>query len=171
MIDMSPKVIPAEEVIYRHFRDLEVELSLDDKIVKKRIDIDHKKCLSCNICVEACPINIIESNIPFPPIIHENCVYCSTCVEACPVDAIEITHIVGKISKGNIIIERWAKNEKLIYNRMKCVSCLVCMKNCPFCAIYESKGAVGFDMEKCRLCGHCGYLCPSDAIDFEGAPE
>ncbi|WP_292461185.1 4Fe-4S binding protein [Methanothermococcus sp.] len=166
---MLSKTISAKKVIKRHFGDLDVELSLDDKIVKKRIDIDSKKCLSCNICVEVCPINIIKSNTPYhPKISKEDCVYCSTCVNACPVNAIEIFHIVGRVFKGNVIIERWNRNEKLIYNRSKCVSCLVCMKNCPFCAINKSKEVIEFDMEKCRLCGYCGYLCPSNAIDFEG---
>ncbi|AEH07027.1 4Fe-4S binding protein [Methanothermococcus okinawensis] len=169
---MSSKVIPAKEVVSRHFRGLDVELSIDDKIVRKRIDIDCKKCLSCNKCVNACPIGIIESDTPLPPKIkRKKCIYCSTCVNVCPVNAIEITHIVAKIFKGKIIIENWAKNEKLIYDNLKCVSCLVCMKNCPFYAISKSKEGLKFDMEKCRLCGHCGSLCPVDAIDFEGAPK
>jgi len=46
--------------------------------------------------------------------------------------------------------------------------CLVCKKNCPFGAIYESEGRIKFGMEKCTLCGYCGYLCPPNAIDFKG---
>ena len=170
MIIMSLKEIPADKVIKKYFKEADVVLSLDDEIIKKKISIDSKKCLSCNICVEACPIGVIESNIPQHPIIGDKCVYCSTCVDACPVDAIEIKYIVGKIYEGKVIIERWAKNKELIYNKIKCISCLVCMKNCPFCAISKLNhdDGVEFNKEKCKLCGYCGELCPCDAIYFEG---
>jgi ferredoxin len=166
----SLKKIPADKVIRKYFREADVELSLDDKIVKKEISIDSKKCLACNVCVEACPIGAISPNIPQSPTISKNCVYCYTCVEACPVNAIEIKYIVGRIYKGKMILEKWAKNKELIYNKMKCISCLVCMKNCPFCAISKlnNDDGVEFNKEKCKLCGYCGKICPSDAIDFKG---
>ncbi len=168
MMVMSLKKIPADKVIKRYFKDEDVELSLDEKIIKKEIKIDGGKCLSCNICVEVCPISAISPNIPQPPNINDNCIFCSTCVEACPVNAIEIKYLVGKIYKGDIVVEKWLKNKELIYNKMKCISCLVCMKNCPFCAISKLNDGVEFNREKCRLCGYCGKICPSDAIDFEG---
>ncbi len=170
MIIMSLKKIPADKVIRKYFKEADVELSLDDKIIKKEISIDNEKCMSCNVCVEVCPIDVITPNTPQPPKIGDKCVYCSTCVDACPVNAIEIKYIVGRIHKGTVIIERWIKNKKLIYNKRKCISCLACMKNCPFCAIYalEDEDGVKFNKEKCKLCGYCGKICPSDAIDFEG---
>ena len=76
MIIMSLKEIPADKVIKKYFKEADVVLSLDDRVVKKEISIDSKKCLSCNICVEVCPIGVIESNIPQSPIIGDKCIYC-----------------------------------------------------------------------------------------------
>jgi len=156
------------EILKKYFKDLDVELNLDKEHTRKKIEIDDEECVSCNRCVEVCPVDAISPNQPFAPNISEKCVYCGACVEICPVDAIKITKAKIKISGGELKIEKnHEKNKKLIYIREKCVLCLVCLKNCPFDAISESDEGLKFDPKKCVLCGHCGDVCPADAIEFE----
>ncbi|HIP17261.1 MAG TPA: 4Fe-4S dicluster domain-containing protein [Methanothermococcus okinawensis] len=169
---MPLEIISTEDIIKGHFKDKNlnsIDLTLDEKIIKKRIGIDNEKCITCNVCVEVCPLKIISSNIPSSPKInHKKCVYCFSCVETCPVKAISIKYLIGRIVKNYLIVNSHGKNEELIYNNKKCIMCLACKKNCPFGVIYESEGRIKFDMKKCTLCGYCGYLCPPNAIDFKG---
>ena len=165
---MPFEMIPVKDIICRYFEGNSVEVSLEDKVIKKSIVIDPKRCISCGICVEACPLKVIKPDTPHPEIDVERCVFCGQCVEACPVDAVEIIYLVGKVVKNYLLIYRVGRNKKLVYNPKRCIMCLVCKKNCPFEAIYVGDESIKFDMKKCTLCGHCGYLCPCDAMEFEG---
>lgn len=47
-------------------------------------------------------------------------------------------------------------------NLEKCISCLICEKDCPSNAINISKGTID---DTCIHCGHCVAICPEDAVD------
>jgi len=58
-----------------------------------------KRCVSCSLCVEACPFGCLElqvtadsyENRPLPVLIKPKaCVACSQCVKACPLDYLEL---------------------------------------------------------------------------------
>ncbi|MCL2410327.1 MAG: 4Fe-4S binding protein [Treponema sp.] len=45
-----------------------------------------------------------------------------------------------------------------------CVSCGVCVTDCPLEAIFEKDGQYIIDAGKCTDCGACVASCPADAI-------
>ena len=52
-------------------------------------------CISCGICVKACPLNNIELK-DGKPVWGDNCIHCSACINRCPKKAIEY----GKKTQG-----------------------------------------------------------------------
>ena len=51
------------------------------------------KCVRCNTCVEACPVNAIEpANIFRIAKITDKCVKCEICVQTCPISAIKLIY-------------------------------------------------------------------------------
>ena len=64
---------------------------------KPRINV--KQCMSCNMCIETCPVNCLALSLPHDsgnlhghPYLKEGkaCIGCSFCALECPVDAIEM---------------------------------------------------------------------------------
>jgi electron transfer flavoprotein alpha subunit/NAD-dependent dihydropyrimidine dehydrogenase PreA subunit len=53
------------------------------------ISIDKDRCISCGLCVSACPFGSIEMVEEYPSI-KDDCRLCGACVEACPEGAIII---------------------------------------------------------------------------------
>jgi len=58
--------------------------------------VNADKCIGCGICVDVCPINIIEMQDTQPVWTQENCCVCMACLNHCPVEAIEY----GMFSEG-----------------------------------------------------------------------
>ncbi len=53
------------------------------------------------------------------------------------------------------------------YSELKCVSCLTCVRVCPYGAPWADKdGLAGIDPDKCQACGICFSQCPAKAIDL-----
>ena len=51
------------------------------------------------------------------------------------------------------------------HNRTICMSCLACVKKCPFGAPFiDSDGRVSHNEVKCTGCGICAVVCPEAAI-------
>ena len=54
------------------------------------IKVEHEKCTNCGLCIETCPINIIERKAELITIDDSRCIKCKTCIVTCPVKAIYI---------------------------------------------------------------------------------
>ncbi|MHB1391364.1 MAG: FAD-dependent oxidoreductase [Thermoleophilia bacterium] len=53
------------------------------------------------------------------------------------------------------------------FSELKCVSCLTCVRVCPYGAPWADKdGLAGIDPAKCQACGVCFTQCPAGAIDL-----
>jgi NADPH-dependent glutamate synthase beta subunit-like oxidoreductase len=53
------------------------------------------------------------------------------------------------------------------YSQLKCISCLTCVRVCPYGAPWADKdGLGGIDPDKCQACGICFTQCPAKAIDL-----
>ncbi|MCL2050531.1 MAG: 4Fe-4S binding protein [Lachnospiraceae bacterium] len=139
----------------------------------KRVYVNEKWCLGCRLCEYYCAfqetkesdmaralkgikinprINIEEKNgISFAV----SCRHCedALCVKGC---------ITGALSK---------KEEVILIDKERCVSCYTCILSCPYGAISPSQdGAI----KKCELCTDsasgipaCVKGCPNNAIVFE----
>lgn len=58
------------------------------------------------------------------------------------------------------------------YSQLKCVSCLTCVRVCPYGAPWaDGDGLGGIDPEKCQACGICFTQCPVKAIDLKVLSE
>jgi len=56
------------------------------------ISVENAKCISCRICVGACPFGSIEMVEEYPSI-KDDCRLCGSCVDACPEGAITIRSV------------------------------------------------------------------------------
>jgi coenzyme F420-reducing hydrogenase delta subunit/NAD-dependent dihydropyrimidine dehydrogenase PreA subunit len=58
------------------------------------------------------------------------------------------------------------------YSQLKCISCLTCVRVCPYGAPWADKdGLGGIDADTCQACGICFTQCPAKAIDLTVASE
>ncbi len=58
------------------------------------------------------------------------------------------------------------------YSQLKCISCLTCVRVCPYGAPWEDKdGLGGISPEHCQACGICFTQCPTQAIDLKVISE
>lgn len=56
--------------------------------LKARPEINHKKCVNCNMCVESCPVSAIDRETK--RIDYEVCIECLCCHELCRYEAVEL---------------------------------------------------------------------------------
>lgn len=67
------------------------QFELEDFSTEEEIIAVAPKCVRCNTCVEACPVNAIEpANIFRIAKITDKCVKCEICVQTCPISAIKL---------------------------------------------------------------------------------
>lgn len=92
----SDKMISEEKISYkkRPLTDMFVPMAnqkwmwtLTQKFLGMKVN--HKKCISCGICVDICPVANIEFEGDYPEI-KNNCESCMRCFSFCPQKAIEI---------------------------------------------------------------------------------
>ncbi|MHB8168818.1 MAG: FAD-dependent oxidoreductase [Thermoleophilia bacterium] len=58
------------------------------------------------------------------------------------------------------------------YSQLKCISCLTCVRVCPYGAPWaDGDGLGGISPEHCQACGICFTQCPAKAIDLEAVSE
>ena len=81
-----------------------------------RIEIDHRNCINCGICMDVCPVQAIDMSRPASPGVEAapgegpipwlmehpiqvgECVGCSICVDECPVNVISLETTSGSTS-------------------------------------------------------------------------
>ena len=94
--DFSDKIINEEKIAYkkRPLTDMFVPMANQKwmwTLTQKSLgmQVNHKKCISCGICVDICPVGNIEFEGEYPEI-KKNCESCMRCFSFCPQKAIEI---------------------------------------------------------------------------------
>ena len=170
----------ASEVITKKFEDItgsnfkitEMNNLIDSFPPKRRIFIDEFRCIGCGECMNVCPVDdALWLDTPAPVHVTDSCVFCGKCVEACRFDVITIYEESFE-SKGDTIyylsteIQK-PREGKLTLSNIRCLSCGVCVNNCPTDALEMVNDKVEYIEDNCIYCRECECLCPVNAIDID----
>ncbi|MEN8140228.1 MAG: 4Fe-4S dicluster domain-containing protein [Thermodesulfobacteriota bacterium] len=143
-------------------------------------------CFSCGACSGACPVSQAIPEFDPRKIIHMvrmglkdkvlaadllwYCSQCQGCVYVCPQN-VRFASIMGALQKlarreGIISEEDLREKGKVAWvERDQCVSCLTCVRVCPFeVPVIDAKGVAHISADECRGCGICVAECPAQAI-------
>ena len=143
-------------------------------------------CFSCGACSGICPVSQAISDFDPRKIIHMVrmglkdrllksdllwfCSQCKSCVFVCPQD-VRFAEIVqalwdmayeqGYITDQDIL----DKGKAAWVERDKCVSCLTCVRVCPWeIPKLDAEGVATIGVRDCKACGICVAECPAQAI-------
>ena len=131
----------------------------------KSADNFYDKCTACQLCVTACPNNVLRPSSDLQHFLQPEAGYengfcrpeCVECSQVCPAGAILPVSVE---EKSQIHIGRAKVNPD------QCIDCGNCAHHCPTGAIRMLK-IEGYDRPKpvvmeevCIGCGACEYLCP-----------
>lgn len=143
-------------------------------------------CFSCGACSGICPVSQAIPEFDPRKIIHMvrmglserllssdllwYCSSCRSCVFVCPQE-VSFADIMGALSKlaikkGYVTKEQLvAKGKAAEVQRDLCVSCLTCVRVCPWeIPQIDDGGFAAIDVEECKACGICAAECPAQAI-------
>ena len=143
-------------------------------------------CFACGACSGACPVSQAIPDFDPRRIIHMvrmgmkdrllqsdllwYCSGCRSCVFVCPQD-VRFADIMGALSslavKQGYVTEQDLvdKGKAAQVKRDLCVSCLTCVRVCPWeIPVIDELGVADIDVSACRACGICAEECPAQAI-------
>jgi energy-converting hydrogenase A subunit Q len=156
-----------EELVDSNLRIHELNHIIDFTKPARRIRVLEDRCIGCGLCVDECPVGVIEPEVPAPVKILDGCVFCGRCRGVCPVDAIEITEEGFRARDSRIYLERRVltgpRRGSVEVDHMVCQRCGVCVNHCPVDAM-TLNAEVEVDADRCILCGECQGICPVTAV-------
>ena len=127
------------------------QFELDDFSTQEEIIAVAPKCVRCNTCVEACPVNAIEpANIFRMAKITDKCVKCEICVQSCPVSAI-------KLISNEVIYNSEDEREVIEYN--------LANVSCPHRVVRMNSISIDYSVD--NNWDDCANLCPTNAFTLE----
>lgn len=143
-------------------------------------------CFSCGACSGICPVSQAIPEFDPRKIIHMirmglserllsseviwYCSQCRSCVFVCPqeVSFADIMKALYKLAreKGYVTEDKLvAMGKSAEVQRDLCVSCLTCVRVCPWeIPKIDQGGYAWIDPDGCRACGICVAECPAQAI-------
>lgn len=120
-------------------------------------------CEGLGDCVDVCVFDAIHMGADGIPVVDmEKCTGCGKCVTACPKDVIEL-----QACKGPVAINcnsQWKGKEVKNVCEVGCITCLACVKACPWEAISMRGNIPVIDYSKCHACGLCVESCKPGSI-------
>jgi len=150
-------------------------------------------CFSCGACSGICPVSQAIPEFDPRKIIHMirmgmkdrllgsdflwYCSACKSCIFVCPQD-VRFAEIMGALAKL-ALQEGYVSEQDLIdkgkaaqVERDLCVSCLTCVRICPWSIPrIDTQGVAVIDVETCRACGICVEECPARAITLNESED
>jgi len=151
------------------------------------------RCFSCGACSGICPVSQAIPDFDPRKIIHMirmglkdkilssdllwYCSKCRSCVFVCPQD-VGFADIMGALRKmavdeGYVSEDDLRQKGKIAWvERDQCVSCLTCVRVCPWGVPKIDQGGVAdISAKDCRACGICVSECPARAIRLNVAED
>ncbi|NMC39332.1 MAG: RnfABCDGE type electron transport complex subunit B [Bacteroidales bacterium] len=100
-----------------------------------------------------------------PVIIDDKCVSCGMCVKACPRHLIELRRRAKKDRKIYVACSNCDKGGPARRAcKVACIACGKCVKVCEFDAIKIENNLAYIDASKCTFCRKCVVECPTNSI-------
>lgn len=150
-------------------------------------------CFSCGACSGACPVSQAVPDFDPRKIIHMvrmgmeerllnsdllwYCSGCRSCVFVCPQD-VGFADIMGTLAdlalkKGYITEQQLVEKGKAAeVQRDLCVSCLTCVRVCPWeVPKIDKDGVAAITVTDCKACGICVSECPAQAITLNESED
>jgi heterodisulfide reductase subunit C len=150
-------------------------------------------CFSCGACSGACPVSQAVPDFDPRKIIHMvrmgmeerllssdllwYCSGCRSCVFVCPQD-VSFADIMATLAglalkKGYITEEQLVEKGKAArVQRDLCVSCLTCVRVCPWeVPKIDADGVAAINVTDCKACGICVAECPAQAITLNESED
>ncbi|ADH86327.1 4Fe-4S dicluster domain-containing protein [Desulfurivibrio alkaliphilus] len=151
------------------------------------------RCYSCGACSGACPVSQAIPDFDPRRLIHmirmglkerllssellSYCSGCRSCVFVCPQD-VKFAEIVGALRElaleQGLLTEEdlLARGKAAWVERDQCVSCLTCVRVCPWrIPVIDQGGRAHIDAKECRACGICPEECPAGAIKLNQSAD
>ena len=127
------------------------QFELNDFSVNEEIIAVAPKCVRCNTCVEACPVNAIEpANIFRIAKITDKCVKCEICVQTCPISAI-------KLIDNSVVYDSEDESDVIEYNLSNVRS--------PHRVVRMNSISIDYSID--NNWDDCANLCPTNAFTME----
>jgi electron transport complex protein RnfB len=107
----------------------------------------------------------MDATTELPVIIDDKCVSCGVCVKACPRKLIELRRKAKKERKIYVACSNCDKGGPARKAcKVSCIGCNKCVKVCEFGAITIENNLAYIDAKKCTFCRKCVAECPTNAI-------
>lgn len=127
------------------------QFELDEFSTNQEIIAVAPKCVRCNTCVEACPVNAIEpANIFRIAKITDNCVKCEICVQTCPISSI-------KLINNSVVYDNSEERDVIEYSLANI--------SCPHRVVRMNCISIDYSVE--NNWDDCANLCPTNAFTLE----
>ena len=127
------------------------QFELNEFSVNEEIIAVAPKCVRCNTCVEACPVNAIEpANIFRIAKITDKCVKCEICVQTCPISAI-------KLIDNSVVYNSEDESDVIEYNLSNVRS--------PHRVVRMNSISIDYSID--NNWDDCANLCPTNAFTME----
>jgi heterodisulfide reductase subunit C len=150
-------------------------------------------CFSCGACSGICPVSQAIPDFDPRKIIHMvrmglkerlltseliwYCSKCRSCVFVCPqnVAFADIMSAIRKLAvEGGYVSEQDLRDKGKVawVEQDQCVSCLTCVRVCPWqVPKIDPKGVAYIQAKDCRACGICVSECPAQAIQLNESED
>ncbi|MBT3182417.1 MAG: RnfABCDGE type electron transport complex subunit B [Deltaproteobacteria bacterium] len=119
-------------------------------------------CIGFGDCCKVCPFDALHMKDGLPVVDEAKCKSCGKCVEACPKGLFDLQPI-GKLVHvrcKNHELGKFVRKSCAV----GCIACKKCEKICKFDAVHIENNLAVFDYEKCVSCGLCVKECPTGTI-------
>ncbi len=126
-------------------------------------------CMGLGSCVSKCNFDAIHIVDGVAKVDIEKCVGCKACIPACPKTLIDM---VPEKIKVHVNCNSNDKGKDVKANcSVGCIGCKLCEKECKFDAIHVTDFLAKVDYDKCKNCGMCVKVCPTNAIINQKKPK